>query len=82
MAIFEVGSLICAVAQGPTTLIVGRAIAGLGGAGIGAGAFTIIGFIAEPLTVLPLSLVHCLDALLRIGSAGDGVSTSIYPSVA
>jgi MFS family permease len=48
MVIFEVGSLICAVAQGPTTLIVGRAIAGVGGAGIGTGAFTIIGFIAAP----------------------------------
>lgn len=48
MAIFEVGSLICAVAQGSTTLIVGRAIGGFGGAGIATGAFTIIGFAAEP----------------------------------
>lgn len=48
IGIFELGSLICGVAPGPTALIVGRAIAGLGGAGIGAGAFTIIGFIAEP----------------------------------
>lgn len=48
MVIFEVGSLICAVAPGSTTLIVGRAIAGFGGAGIATGAFTIIGFAAEP----------------------------------
>jgi MFS transporter, DHA2 family, glioxin efflux transporter len=48
IAIFELGSLICGVAPGPTALIVGRAIAGVGGAGIGTGAFTIIGFIAEP----------------------------------
>ncbi len=48
MVIFEVGSLICALARGPTTLIVGRAIGGFGGAGIGTGAFTIIGFVAEP----------------------------------
>ncbi|KAL9083280.1 MAG: hypothetical protein Q9165_008586 [Trypethelium subeluteriae] len=33
--VFEIGSLICAVAPNSTTLIVGRAIAGLGGAGIG-----------------------------------------------
>ncbi|KAJ5533855.1 Major facilitator superfamily domain general substrate transporter [Penicillium freii] len=46
--IFEVGSLICAVAQDPTTLIVGRAIAGFGGAGVGVGVFTIIGFAAPP----------------------------------
>ncbi|KAK5204370.1 hypothetical protein LTR41_009841 [Exophiala xenobiotica] len=48
LTIFEVGSLICAVAQGPTTLIVGRAIAGLGGAGVATGALTIVGFAAEP----------------------------------
>ncbi|KIW20704.1 hypothetical protein PV08_01281 [Exophiala spinifera] len=48
IVVFELGSLICAVAQGPTTLIVGRALAGLGGAGVGTGAFTIIGFIVEP----------------------------------
>jgi MFS transporter, DHA2 family, glioxin efflux transporter len=44
--IFEVGSLICAVAQSSTTLIVGRAIAGSGGAGIASGAYTIIAFSA------------------------------------
>lgn len=48
MFIFEVGSLVCGVAPGPTTLIVGRAIAGLGGAGIAVGVFTILGFAAAP----------------------------------
>ncbi|KAK6504813.1 hypothetical protein TWF481_006751 [Arthrobotrys musiformis] len=46
--VFEIGSLICAVAQNSTTLIVGRAVTGLGAAGIGTGAYTIIAFIAEP----------------------------------
>ena len=46
--IFEVGSLICAVAQNSTTLIVGRAIAGIGAAGVGSGSYTIIAFAAEP----------------------------------
>ncbi|KAH0042718.1 MFS general substrate transporter, partial [Aureobasidium melanogenum] len=46
--IFELGSLICAVAQNSTTLIVGRAIAGIGGAGVGSGSYTIIAFAAEP----------------------------------
>lgn len=50
MFIFEVGSLICGVAPDPTTLIVGRAIAGFGGSGIAVGLFTIIGFIAAPGT--------------------------------
>ncbi|EPE30953.1 MFS general substrate transporter [Glarea lozoyensis ATCC 20868] len=46
--IFEVGSLICALSKNSTTLIVGRAIAGVGGAGIFSGSFTIIAFIAPP----------------------------------
>ncbi|KAI9664855.1 MAG: hypothetical protein M1821_006303 [Bathelium mastoideum] len=45
---FEIGSLICAVAQNSTTLIVGRAIAGLGGAGISSGAYTIIALSVTP----------------------------------
>lgn len=48
MFVFEVGSLICAVAPNPTTLIVGRAIAGVGGSGITVGLFTIVGFAAPP----------------------------------
>lgn len=46
--IFELGSLICGVAPNSTALIVGRAIAGLGGAGIASGAYTIIAFTARP----------------------------------
>lgn len=46
--IFELGSLICGVAPNSTALIVGRAIAGLGAAGIGSGTYTIIAFSASP----------------------------------
>ncbi|KAK6066039.1 major facilitator superfamily transporter [Seiridium cupressi] len=46
--IFEVGSLICAVAQNSMTLIVGRAFAGLGASGIAPGVYTISAFAAEP----------------------------------
>lgn len=46
--VFEIGSLICAVAKDSKTLIVGRAIAGAGGAGVSSGAYTIIGFSAPP----------------------------------
>ncbi|KAL2017360.1 hypothetical protein VTK56DRAFT_2283 [Thermocarpiscus australiensis] len=45
---FELGSLICGVAPNSPTLIVGRAIAGVGAAGIGSGAYTIMAFTAEP----------------------------------
>ncbi|KAL4770595.1 MFS general substrate transporter [Aspergillus nidulans var. acristatus] len=46
--IFELGSLLCGVAPNATTLIVGRAIAGVGGAGMATGSFTIVAFSAEP----------------------------------
>ncbi|OJJ05783.1 hypothetical protein ASPVEDRAFT_894952 [Aspergillus versicolor CBS 583.65] len=46
--IFELGSLICGVAPTSTALIVGRAISGVGAAGIGSGVFTITSFSAEP----------------------------------
>lgn len=48
IVIFEIGSLICGVAPSSTALIVGRAIAGVGAAGIGSGSYTIIGFSASP----------------------------------
>ncbi|KAF4469583.1 HC-toxin efflux carrier TOXA [Fusarium albosuccineum] len=38
-AIFEIGSIVCASAPNSNALIVGRAVTGIGGAGIGAGAF-------------------------------------------
>ncbi|OQO05272.1 hypothetical protein B0A48_09039 [Cryoendolithus antarcticus] len=48
MLLFELGSLVCGVAKDPTTLIVGRAIAGLGASGMGVGIFTIVGFAVKP----------------------------------
>ena len=42
IVVFEIGSLICGVAPNSTTLIVGRAIAGLGSAGVFSGAYLII----------------------------------------
>ncbi|KAK5659379.1 hypothetical protein OQA88_1472 [Cercophora sp. LCS_1] len=46
--IFEIGSLICAVAPNPAAFIVGRAIAGVGGAGCSTGGAVILTFSAEP----------------------------------
>jgi MFS family permease len=46
--VFEVGSLVCGVAHDPATLIVGRAIAGLGGAGLSVGGTSIVSFTVPP----------------------------------
>jgi predicted MFS family arabinose efflux permease len=53
IAIFEVGSLVCAIAQDSVTLIIGRAVAGIGSAGIFAGALTILAY-SVPLTKRPI----------------------------
>lgn len=46
--IFELGSLITTITPNSTTLIVGRAISGLGASGIAPGVYTISAFAAEP----------------------------------
>lgn len=48
VCIFELGSLICGVAPNANAFIVGRAIAGLGGAGISSGGTVILAFCVEP----------------------------------
>jgi len=42
ICIFEIGSLICALASSSTVLIIGRAIAGIGVGGLFSGALVII----------------------------------------
>ncbi|RFU35724.1 hypothetical protein B7463_g572, partial [Scytalidium lignicola] len=48
MLIFEVGSLVCGVAPNSKALVVGRAIAGLGGAGLSVGGTSIVSFTVPP----------------------------------
>jgi hypothetical protein len=53
--LFELGSALCGAATSSNMLIVGRAISGLGAAGIVNGSYTIIA------TVLPLAKQPCMD---------------------
>ncbi|KAI1459138.1 putative efflux pump [Annulohypoxylon moriforme] len=53
ISIFELGSLICGVAQNSVTLIIGRAVAGLGSAGIMSGALLILAH-SVPLAKRPI----------------------------
>lgn len=48
IAIFELGSIVCAVAQNGETLIFGRALQGAGGAGMASGSFVMVAFTAPP----------------------------------
>ncbi|EER29954.1 Major Facilitator Superfamily protein [Coccidioides posadasii C735 delta SOWgp] len=46
--IFDLGSLVAGVAPSSTVLIVGRAIMGVGGAGIASGGYAILGVVVRP----------------------------------
>ncbi|OJJ06466.1 hypothetical protein ASPVEDRAFT_200448 [Aspergillus versicolor CBS 583.65] len=63
--VFEIGSLICGVANSSKMLIVGRAIAGMGVSGISNGAFTIIAGIA-PLNKRP-ALIGMVMGISQFG---------------
>ena len=66
IVIFEIGSLVCAVAPNSSALIGGRAIAGVGGAGVFAGSFIIVAF-SVPLQKRPL-YASFLGAMYGIAS--------------
>ena len=53
IGIFELGSLVCGVAPSSIALIIGRAVAGVGSAGIFSGGLTIIAY-SVPLTKRPI----------------------------
>ncbi|KAK0739368.1 putative efflux pump antibiotic resistance protein [Apiosordaria backusii] len=72
LAIFEIGSIICAAAPSSTVLIVGRAIAGLGAAGMFPGG-TLILVHSAPLERRP--------ALLGIVTGTFGVATLLGPFI-
>ncbi|KAJ5997669.1 Major facilitator superfamily domain general substrate transporter [Penicillium canescens] len=66
IGIFEIGSLVCALAPNSIALIVGRAIQGMGGAGLTGGCYTIAAFIAPPKKV-PI-LIGLLGSTFSVAS--------------
>lgn len=48
IAVFELGSLVAALSPNSPALIIGRAIQGVGGAGVTGGCYTVLAFITRP----------------------------------
>jgi MFS family permease len=57
LGIFEFGSAICGAAQSSNMLIIGRAVAGLGGSGLSNGALTILSA-SVPMAKRPGKFFH------------------------
>ncbi|KAF7314331.1 Major facilitator superfamily transporter [Mycena kentingensis (nom. inval.)] len=74
--IFELGSLICGVAPSSSTLIVGRAIAGLGSAGIFSGALIIVAN-TVPLTKRPM-YTGLIGAMYGIASVAGPLLGGVF----
>ena len=64
--IFEVGSVICGAAQSSEMLIVGRAVAGIGSAGLFSGGMTIVGY-SVPLRRRPI-FIGLVSSMFGIAS--------------
>lgn len=76
--IFELGSLICAVAPNSTALIAGRAIAGVGGSGVTSGTYLIVGISAPPArTPALLGVIGASFAVASVVSISE--SDSMIP---
>lgn len=76
IGIFELGSLVCGVAPTSTAFIVGRAVAGLGGAGISSGALIIITH-TVPLRMRPI-FVGSLGAVFAVASVLGPILGGIF----
>ncbi|KAL7946141.1 major facilitator superfamily domain-containing protein [Trichoderma barbatum] len=74
LLIFEVGSIVCATAPSSVALIVGRAVVGIGGAGIVSGTLIIPAYL-DSLKILPLH-----KRPKYTGAMGDSVGIAQIPS--
>uniref|UniRef100_A0A0B7KEH2 Major facilitator superfamily (MFS) profile domain-containing protein n=1 Tax=Bionectria ochroleuca TaxID=29856 RepID=A0A0B7KEH2_BIOOC len=78
IAIFEVGSLVCALAPSSTALIIGRAIQGAGAAGVAGGGYTISAFVVPP-SVQP-TVVGLMGSVFTVASVAGPLLGGAFTS--
>ncbi|KAH8687406.1 major facilitator superfamily domain-containing protein [Tricladium varicosporioides] len=76
LGMFQLGSLICGVAPSSVTLIVGRAIAGLGSAGILTGSFVVVSH-AVPLQQRPV-LTAVIGLTFGVGATAGPLLGGVF----
>ncbi|KAF7558919.1 hypothetical protein G7046_g5232 [Stylonectria norvegica] len=76
--IFEVGSLICALAPSSLALIIGRAVQGLGAAGLVGGGYTIAAFVIPPN--LQPTVVGLMGSVFTIASVAGPLLGGVFTS--
>lgn len=72
IGIFEIGSLVCALAPSSTVLIIGRAIAGIGVGGLFSGALVIIAHTSQSHTLSFHAIIHPYQCLFKSGPSSLG----------
>jgi MFS family permease len=76
--IFEIGSLLCAVSPNSIALIIGRAIQGVGAAGLAGGGYTITAFIV-PLHAQPV-VVGLMGSVFTVASIAGPLLGGVFTS--
>ncbi|KAK6086612.1 major facilitator superfamily transporter [Seiridium cupressi] len=78
IAIFEIGSLVCALSPSSIALIIGRAIQGIGAAGTAGGGFTITAFVVPP-HVQPI-VIGLMGSVFTIASIAGPLLGGVFTS--
>lgn len=76
--IFEVGSLLCALAPNSLSFICGRAIQGVGGAGISGGSYTITAFVCPP-RIQPI-VIGLMGSVFTVASVAGPLLGGVFSS--
>ena len=80
MLVFQLGNLVCALARSSNQIIAGRAVAGIGGAGIVNGALVII-TASSPKALRPMLGACCITMIAVGGILGPLIGGALTQNI-